>query len=123
MYDGMREVSTGACVYFIVLVVVGNYIILEPLPHAILLDNFAMGGDEGEEEEEGGEAESPAKNAQKTVVICRRSRPRRRRPRKTEERREKKLPRYSSFFMDPNARVRGKQRNAPGTSTGSTSRG
>ena len=111
MYDGMREVSTGACVYFIVLVVVGNYIILN-LFLAILLDNFAMGGDE-EEEEEGGEAESPAKNAQNGGDMSAVA-PAAETPTENGGAKEKKLPRYSSFFMDPNARVRGKQEERPG---------
>ena len=51
MYDGMRQVNTWACIYFIILVVVGNYIILN-LFLAILLDNFGAGGDDDEEEEE-----------------------------------------------------------------------
>ena len=52
MYDGMRSTGAGSCVYFLLLFIMGNYIILN-LFLAILLDNF--GG--GEEEEEEGEGE------------------------------------------------------------------
>mmetsp|Transcript_3119 Transcript_3119/g.7221 ORF Transcript_3119/g.7221 Transcript_3119/m.7221 type:complete len:1718 (+) Transcript_3119:685-5838(+) len=56
MYDGMRSVSTWACLYFIFLVVVGNYIILN-LFLAILLDNFGSSDDEDDDDEEEAEAE------------------------------------------------------------------
>ena len=49
MYDGMRTTGTWACVYFILLVVIGNYIVLN-LFLAILLDNFS-GLDKDEEED------------------------------------------------------------------------
>lgn len=63
MYDGMRTQGTGACVYFLLLVIIGNYIILN-LFLAILLDNFSEigGGEEGEEEEE--EKETAASEAE-----------------------------------------------------------
>uniref|UniRef100_A0A7S1XCD4 Voltage-gated ion channel superfamily n=1 Tax=Tetraselmis chuii TaxID=63592 RepID=A0A7S1XCD4_9CHLO len=47
MYDGMRSVGNYAVVYFVLLVVVGNYIILN-LFLAILLDNFGGGNDDAE---------------------------------------------------------------------------
>ena len=52
MYDGMRHTNSWTCVYFIVLVVLGNYIILN-LFLAILLDNFGGVGedDDGEGEQ------------------------------------------------------------------------
>ena len=46
MYDGMRSTGTIACIYFVLLVVVGNYVILN-LFLAILLDNFSTSDDEG----------------------------------------------------------------------------
>ena len=49
MYDGMRTTGTWACVYFIMLVVIGNYIVLN-LFLAILLDNFS-GLDKDEDED------------------------------------------------------------------------
>ena len=49
MYDGMRTTGTWACLYFILLVVIGNYIVLN-LFLAILLDNFS-GLDKDEEED------------------------------------------------------------------------
>mmetsp|Transcript_6086 Transcript_6086/g.27309 ORF Transcript_6086/g.27309 Transcript_6086/m.27309 type:complete len:1711 (-) Transcript_6086:1224-6356(-) len=54
MYDGMRHTNSWTCVYFIVLVVLGNYIILN-LFLAILLDNFGGVGedDDGEGEQSG----------------------------------------------------------------------
>jgi len=52
MYDGMRSGTSLASLYFLLLVVVGNYIILN-LFLAILLDNFGgAGGDDDDEEEE-----------------------------------------------------------------------
>ena len=59
MYDGMRTTGGIASVYFILLVVIGNYIVLN-LFLAILLDNFS-GLDVDEEEEGGGgvEGEEP----------------------------------------------------------------
>ena len=49
MYDGMR-INGGYAIYFVLLVVVGNYIILN-LFLAILLDNFGGGGDDDDEDE------------------------------------------------------------------------
>ena len=58
MYDGMRTTGGIASVYFILLVVIGNYIVLN-LFLAILLDNFS-GLDVDEEEGGGGvEGEEP----------------------------------------------------------------
>jgi len=49
MYDGMYAVDNGwASLYFVLLVVIGNYIILN-LFLAILLDNFGGGSDEEDE--------------------------------------------------------------------------
>jgi hypothetical protein len=45
MYDGMRTTNTGAAIYFLFIVVIGNYVILN-LFLAILLDNFAGGNDD-----------------------------------------------------------------------------
>ena len=63
MYDGMRTTGGIASVYFILLVVIGNYIVLN-LFLAILLDNFS-GLDVDEEEEGGGgvEGEEPLRRA------------------------------------------------------------
>ena len=47
MYDGMRTKGNAACLYFILLVVIGNYIVLN-LFLAILLDNFADMDSSGE---------------------------------------------------------------------------
>ena len=47
MYDGMRTKGDAACLYFILLVVIGNYIVLN-LFLAILLDNFADMDSSGE---------------------------------------------------------------------------
>ena len=60
MYDGMRHVSSWTCIYFVVLVVLGNYIILN-LFLAILLDNFAAGDNEEGEEKNGSRPSSRAK--------------------------------------------------------------
>ena len=54
MYDGMRSTGPLSCIYFLLLFILGNYIILN-LFLAILLDNFGGGGEEEEEEEEDGE--------------------------------------------------------------------
>lgn len=51
LYDGMRAINSWAAIYFIILVVLGNYIILN-LFLAILLDNFGAGDDDDDEEEE-----------------------------------------------------------------------
>ncbi|CAG9459996.1 unnamed protein product [Pedinophyceae sp. YPF-701] len=51
MYDGMRKVGWYAAFYFVLLVVVGNYIILN-LFLAILLDNFSGYAEEQEEDEQ-----------------------------------------------------------------------
>ena len=64
LLNGMRGVNTWACLYFILLVVVGNYIILN-LFLAILLDNFGGADDDDEEEEEEEEEEVPVE-AKKT---------------------------------------------------------
>jgi uncharacterized membrane protein YgcG len=48
MYDGMRTQGTAACIYFLLLVVIGNYIVLN-LFLAILLDNFSGMDDDPEE--------------------------------------------------------------------------
>mmetsp|Transcript_58372 Transcript_58372/g.186072 ORF Transcript_58372/g.186072 Transcript_58372/m.186072 type:complete len:1616 (+) Transcript_58372:485-5332(+) len=61
MYDGMRSTSTVAAFYFLLLTIVGNYIILN-LFLAILLDNFADGGDDDEEEEKEKEDAKPEGN-------------------------------------------------------------
>jgi len=50
MYDGMRQVNIWTSIYFILLVVVGNYIILN-LFLTILLDNFGAGSDDDDDEE------------------------------------------------------------------------
>ena len=47
LYDGMRTKGDAACLYFILLVVIGNYIVLN-LFLAILLDNFADMDSSGE---------------------------------------------------------------------------
>lgn len=60
MYDGMRSTSSLAALYFIMMVVLGNYIILN-LFLAILLDNFAgvsSDGSSSETESEEDEEES-----------------------------------------------------------------
>jgi len=53
MYDGIRATTWAASLYFLLLVIVGNYIILN-LFLAILLDNFGGADDEDEDEEEDG---------------------------------------------------------------------
>ena len=66
MYDGMRHTNSWTCVYFIVLVVLGNYIILN-LFLAILLDNFGGVGEdddgEGEESVHGKKGSRPSSRA------------------------------------------------------------
>ena len=66
MYDGMRHTNSWTCVYFIVLVVLGNYIILN-LFLAILLDNFGGVGEdddgEGEESVRGKKGSRPSSRA------------------------------------------------------------
>ena len=62
MYDGMRSSGQGASIYFLILFMVGNYIVLN-LFLAILLDNFG-GDDEDEDEEE----EEKAEKAEKAPV-------------------------------------------------------
>ena len=66
MYDGMRHTNSWMCVYFIVLVVLGNYIILN-LFLAILLDNFGGVGEdddgEGEESVHGKKGSRPSSRA------------------------------------------------------------
>ncbi|EEH58460.1 voltage-gated ion channel superfamily [Micromonas pusilla CCMP1545] len=62
MYDGMRQVSAWASVYFIGIVVLGNYIILN-LFLAILLDNFAEEAennddDDDDDDDDGGKPKS-----------------------------------------------------------------
>jgi len=61
MYDGMRQVSAWASVYFIGIVVLGNYIILN-LFLAILLDNFAEeaenNDDDDDDDDDGGKPKS-----------------------------------------------------------------
>lgn len=47
MYDGMRATNSAAALYFLSIVVIGNYVVLN-LFLAILLDKFA-GGNEDEE--------------------------------------------------------------------------
>jgi len=61
LYDGMRAINSWAAIYFIILVVLGNYIILN-LFLAILLDNFGAGDDDDDEEEE--EEEEEVKKAE-----------------------------------------------------------
>eukprot|EP00959_Pyramimonas_sp_CCMP1952_P196306 4104054-Pyramimonas_sp.AAC.1 len=48
MYDGIRATSDIASLYFLFLVVIGNYIILN-LFLAILLDNFGGGNDDDDD--------------------------------------------------------------------------
>ena len=66
MYDGMRHTNSWTCVYFIVLVVLGNYIILN-LFLAILLDNFGGVGEdddgEGEQSVNGKKGSRPSSRA------------------------------------------------------------
>jgi hypothetical protein len=66
MYDGMRHTNSWTCVYFIVLVVLGNYIILN-LFLAILLDNFGGVGEdddvEGEQSVRGKKGSRPSSRA------------------------------------------------------------
>jgi len=62
MYDGIRGTSELASLYFILLVVIGNYIILN-LFLAILLDNFGGGNDDDEEIEEAEKEAEEKKNA------------------------------------------------------------
>jgi Ion transport protein len=45
MYDGMRSTSPGSAIYFLFIIVIGNYVVLN-LFLAILLDNFAGGGED-----------------------------------------------------------------------------
>ncbi|KAK3250718.1 Caveolin-2 [Cymbomonas tetramitiformis] len=59
MYDAIRSVGTAASLYFILLNVLGNYVVLN-LFLAILLDNFGSAGDEAEEEAEAAAAEEAA---------------------------------------------------------------
>uniref|UniRef100_A0A7S0CQF9 Voltage-gated ion channel superfamily n=1 Tax=Micromonas pusilla TaxID=38833 RepID=A0A7S0CQF9_MICPS len=52
MYDAMRTVGSWACLYFIAIVVIGNYVVLN-LFLAILLDNFSgldTGGGDGDQD-------------------------------------------------------------------------
>ena len=63
MYDGMRSTGSLSCIYFLLLFILGNYIILN-LFLAILLDNFG-GGEEDEEGEDGEEEEEGEKEAEK----------------------------------------------------------
>lgn len=46
MYDGMRATNSAAALYFLSIVIIGNYVVLN-LFLAILLDKFA-GGNEDE---------------------------------------------------------------------------
>ena len=66
MYDGMRHTNSWTCVYFIVLVVLGNYIILN-LFLAILLDNFGGVGEdddgEGDQSAHGKKGSRPSSRA------------------------------------------------------------
>ena len=59
MYDGMRSTGSLSCIYFLLLFILGNYIILN-LFLAILLDNF-WGGEEEEEGEDEEEEELVSK--------------------------------------------------------------
>ncbi|GLC45300.1 Caveolin-2 [Pleodorina starrii] len=54
MYDGMRTVSPWASLYFVGVILIGNYLVFN-LFIAILLDNFSCKMDEGEEGKESGE--------------------------------------------------------------------
>ena len=65
MYDGMRTKGDAACLYFILLVVIGNYIVLN-LFLAILLDNFADMDSSGETA-----AETAAREARKAADLQR----------------------------------------------------
>jgi hypothetical protein len=62
MYDGIRGTSDLASLYFLLLVIIGNYIILN-LFLAILLDNFGGGNDDDEEIKEAEKKAEEKKNA------------------------------------------------------------
>ena len=47
MYDGMRTTSPASAVYFLFIVLIGNYVVLN-LFLAILLDKFAGGDSDGD---------------------------------------------------------------------------
>ena len=68
MYDGMNNVARGTLFYFVALIILGDYIILN-LFLAILLDNFAGYAAEEEEEEEA-EEDDRGKNLMKEKLFA-----------------------------------------------------
>lgn len=67
MYDGMRSTSSLAAVYFIMMVVLGNYIILN-LFLAILLENFAGVSGDDSSSEASSEEDDPVSKIQLPVI-------------------------------------------------------
>ena len=106
MYDGIREVSTWASLYFILLVVVGNYIILN-LFLAILLDNFAMWSGDDEDSTEAansvGSLPPSLKSSRQPSMHKNGNGPAE--SNGTDDDFSTKVQRYNSFLMDPNARI------------------
>jgi len=67
MYNGVRALGFPSCIYFIFLIVFGNYILFN-LFVAILIDGFAEGGDE-EEDEEGEDEDEVGKAKEQESII------------------------------------------------------
>lgn len=67
MYDGVRATSMLSVMYFVITIVVGNYLVLN-LFVAILLANFAA-GDSNLEKERAREAENLEEQSQELVCL------------------------------------------------------